>query len=84
MINVKVFGTTPPCARCKELTKRASKVAEKYAGQVTVTKYDAMSPDGDKYSIMLTPTLVINEKVVAVGKVPSENDIEKLIIKEIG
>ncbi len=84
MINVKVFGTTPPCARCKELTKRALKAAEKYPGRVTVTKYDAMSPEGDKYSIMMTPTLVINEKVVAVGKVSSENDIEKLIMKEIG
>ncbi|MBP1762904.1 MAG: Thioredoxin domain [Firmicutes bacterium] len=73
MINIKVFGTTPPCARCKELTKRAAKVA----------KFDAMSAEGDKYCIMMTPTLVINDKVVSIGKVPSEDDIEKLIKKEI-
>jgi thiol-disulfide isomerase/thioredoxin len=83
MIDVKVFGTTPPCARCKELTKRASRVAEKYPGKIAVTKFDAMSSEGDKYCIMMTPTLVINEKVVSVGKVPSEEDIEKLIKKEI-
>jgi protein-disulfide isomerase len=83
MLEVKVFGTTPPCARCKELTKRASRVAEKYPGKVTVTKFDAMSPEGDKYCVMMTPTLVINEKVVSVGKVPSEDDIEKLIKKEL-
>ena len=81
MINVKVFGTTPPCAKCKELTKRATKVAEKYPGQIEVTKFDAMSAEGDKYCIMMTPTLVINDKVVSIGKVPGEDEIEKMVKK---
>jgi hypothetical protein len=81
MISVKVFGTTPPCARCKEVTKRAIRVAEKYPGQVEVNKFDAMSDEGDKYGIMMTPTIVISDKVVSVGKVPTEGDIEKMIIK---
>ena len=79
MITVKVFGTTPPCAKCKELTRRAAKVAEKFPGQVEVIKQDALSPEGDKYGIMMTPTLVINDKVVSIGKVPAEADIEKMI-----
>jgi len=79
MITVKVFGTTPPCAKCKELTRRAAKVAEKFPGQVEVIKQDALSPEGDKYGIMMTPTLVINDKVVSIGKIPSEADIEKMI-----
>jgi disulfide oxidoreductase YuzD len=83
MINIKVFGTTPPCARCKEVTKRATKVAEKYPGKVAVTKYDAMSAEGDRYAIMMTPTIVINDKVVSVGKVPTEDDIEMMIRKEM-
>jgi len=83
MINVKVFGTTPPCARCKEVTKRAIKVAEKYPGQIEVNKFDALSSEGDKYGIMMTPTIVINDKVVSVGKVPTEGDIEKMIQKEM-
>jgi thiol-disulfide isomerase/thioredoxin len=48
MIEVKVFGTTPPCAKCKEVTKRANKVAEKYPGKIEVTKFDALSAEGDK------------------------------------
>jgi protein-disulfide isomerase len=84
MIEVKVFGTTPPCAKCKELTKRAMKVAEKFPGKIGVTKFDAMSAEGDKYCVMMTPTLVVNEKVVSIGKVPSEDDIEKMIKKEMG
>ncbi|OGN87699.1 MAG: hypothetical protein A2158_03515 [Chloroflexi bacterium RBG_13_46_14] len=81
MIEVKVFGTTPPCAKCKEVTKRANKVAEKYPGEIGVTHFDALSKEGDKYGILMTPTLVINDKVVSIGKVPSEDDIEKMITK---
>lgn len=83
MIEVKVFGTTPPYAKCKEVTKRANKVAEKYPGKIEVTKFDALSSEGDKYGIMMTPTIVINDKVVSIGKVPSEDDIEKMIVKEM-
>lgn len=79
MITVKVFGTTPPCAKCKELTRRATKVAEKYPGQIEIIKLDALSPEGDRYGIMMTPTLVINDQVVSIGKLPSEADIEKMI-----
>jgi len=84
MIEVKVFGTTPPCAKCKEVTKRATKVAERYPGKIGVTHFDALSAEGDKYGILMTPTIVINEKVVSIGKVPSEDDIEKMIVREIG
>ena len=83
MIEVKVFGTKPPCARCKEVTKRANEVAEKYPGSISVTHYDALSEEGDRYGIMMTPTLVIKDKVVSAGKVPSVDDIEKMIKKEM-
>ena len=84
MIEVKVFGTTPPCAKCKEVTKRANKVAEKYPGKVGVTHLNALSAEGERYGILMTPTIVINDKVVSFGKVPSEDDIEKMIKKEMG
>ena len=79
MIEVKVFGTTPPCVKCKEVTRRATKISEKYPGKVGVTHFDALSEEGDKYGIMMTPTIVINDKVVSIGKVPSEDDILEAI-----
>jgi protein-disulfide isomerase len=83
MIEVKVFGTTPPCAKCKEVTKRAQKVADKYPGEIAVAHLDALSEDGDRYGILMTPTIVINDKVVSIGKVPGEEDIEKMIKQEM-
>ena len=83
MIQVKIFGTTPPCARCKEMETRANKVAARYPGRVEVTKFDALSEEGDRYAVMLTPTLVINDRVVAAGKLLSEEEIEEYITKEM-
>jgi thiol-disulfide isomerase/thioredoxin len=83
MIQVKIFGTTPPCAKCKEVERRANNVAAKYCDRVAIAKFDALSAEGDKYGIMSTPTLVINDRVVAVGKLLSEEEIEKYIAKEL-
>jgi thiol-disulfide isomerase/thioredoxin len=83
MITVKVFGTTPPCAKCKEMERRARNVAQKYPGQVTVNKFDALSEEGNKYGVMLTPTVIANEKVIAVGKLISEDELENILKKEL-
>lgn len=83
MITVKVFGSTPPCAKCKEVEKRVMKVAEKYPGQLEVAKFDAISEEGRKYTVMFTPTVVINDKTVAAGEVISESELEKAIKKEL-
>lgn len=83
MIKLKVFGSTPPCAKCKEVEKRATKVALKYSGQVEVAKFAAISEEGRKYGVMFTPTVVINDKVVATGEVVSEGELEKAIKKEL-
>jgi len=83
MIIVKVFGATPPCAKCKEVEKRANKVASKYPDQVEVSKFEAISEEGLKYNVLFTPTVVINDKVVVSGGVISESDLEKAIKKEM-
>ena len=84
MITIKIFGTTPPCVKCKEVEKRALKVAGKYSGQVEVAKFDAISEEGRRYKVFFTPTVVINNKVIASGSVISESEIEKAVKREIG
>jgi protein-disulfide isomerase len=56
------------------------KVAKKFpVGEVEVKKYESMSAEGKKYGVLLTPTVIINEKVVSAGRGLSEKDYEKLI-----
>lgn len=83
-VKVLVFGTTPPCARCLEAERIARQAAENFpSGCVVVEKHDALSQAGRHFQIAVTPTIVVNEKKVAVGKVPSEAELVEIIGKEL-
>ena len=83
MVSIKIFGTTPPCAKCKEMEKRAQNIAARFSGDVDVAKFDALSEEGDRYGIMSTPTIVANDKIVSIGKLVTEEELEKIIQKEM-
>ena len=55
MLQIKVFGTIPPCANCKRAEKQAQLAAAKFPGQVEVLKLDVMSDEAQKYGLVTTP-----------------------------
>jgi len=69
MVTIKIFGTTPPCARCKRAEREARRAAERYPGQVEVVKLDALGPEADALGIVITPTVVVGDEVMGRGKV---------------
>jgi hypothetical protein len=42
MLQIKVFGTTPPCVNCKRAEREARKAAEQFPGQVEVVHLEAL------------------------------------------
>jgi thiol-disulfide isomerase/thioredoxin len=73
MMQVKVFGTTPPCAKCKRAEREAQKAAERFPGKVDVIHLDALGPEAEAYGLMVTPVIVVGERVVSTGQVlPAE------------
>ncbi|MCD4843193.1 MAG: thioredoxin family protein [Methanosarcinales archaeon] len=76
---VKVFGSEPPCAKCKMAYDVARKVQEQIGEGVFVEKHNALGEEGDKYGIMMTPTVVVADEIAVVGKVPSEKKLEQII-----
>ncbi|GAJ20658.1 unnamed protein product [marine sediment metagenome] len=73
MVTIKVFGPTPPCAKCKRAEREARKAAEQFPGQVEVVKLDALGPEAEAYGLMVTPTVVIDDEIIGTGKVvPAE------------
>ena len=72
MLTIKILGSG--CENCKRLawlTERTAQHLGIEAQIVKVTEY----PEIMKYNIMSTPGLVINEKVVSSGRIPSEAEI---------
>jgi hypothetical protein len=69
MLQIKVFGTTPPCANCKRAEREARKAAGKFPGQVEVLHLDALGPEAQEYGLMVTPVVVVGKEVVSTGRV---------------
>jgi small redox-active disulfide protein 2 len=80
---IKVFGGEPPCARCKSVEKGLNEAIKEMGLDVQVIHVSALSEEADKYDILTTPAVVINEKVVVKGIVPSKEELKKILEKEI-
>ncbi len=72
MINIKVLGSG--CPNCKRLEAIARKAVEGLGIEAEIEKVTNYS-EIMKYPILSTPGLVINEKVVSYGRIPSEEEI---------
>lgn len=84
MLQVKVFGTTPPCANCMRAEKQARRAAEQFPGQVEVVKLDAMGPEAEPYGLMSTPLVVVGDEVVGRGKVVPAKKLAEVIESQLG
>jgi hypothetical protein len=84
MLQIKVFGTTPPCANCKRAEREALKAAERFPGRVEVVHLDALGPEAQQYGLMVTPMIVVGDEVVGTGKVVRANELVPFIEAELG
>jgi small redox-active disulfide protein 2 len=76
MLTIKVLGSG--CANCKRVEQIARKVVTTLsldAEIIKVTDYNDIA----YYNILSTPGLVINEKVVSSGRIPSEAEITTFV-----
>ena len=84
MLQIKVFGTTPPCANCKRAKAQALKAAEQFPGQIEVVKLDALGAEAERYGLMTTPLVVVGDEVVGAGKVVPAAKLESIIKAKLG
>jgi len=75
-MEIKVLGTG--CAKCKSLEKITRKAVEELNLDATVTKVEDIQKIME-YSVMRTPALVIDEKVVLSGQLPKAVELKELI-----
>jgi len=72
MLTIKVLGSG--CANCKRVEQIAHKVVTEMgieAEVIKVTDYNDIA----SYNILSTPGLVINEKVVLSGRIPTPAEV---------
>lgn len=73
---IKILGTG--CAKCKTLEEKVKKTVEDLHLDATVSKVEDIM-DIMAYGIMRTPGLVIDEKVVMSGRLPSQSELNEFL-----
>jgi small redox-active disulfide protein 2 len=76
MMEIRVLGSG--CSRCNELEKRVKDALAELgvaAGVEHVTDLKQIAAMG----VLMTPGLVIDGRVVSQGKVPSKDELKKLL-----
>ncbi len=77
---IKILGTG--CAKCKKLETAALTAVAELGIDANVEKVTGLDDIMD-YGVMITPALVIDEKVVSSGKLLSANEIKALLGKGV-
>ncbi len=75
-MEIKVLGTG--CPKCKTLEKITREVVAQNNIDATITKVEDIS-EIIKFNIMSTPALVVDGKVVIKGRVPSNEELKKIL-----
>lgn len=77
-MEIKVLG--PGCVNCEKLAETVKQVVNDLSIEAHVTKVTDFA-EMAAYGMMASPGLVINEKLVSSGRIPSAEDIKALIEK---
>jgi small redox-active disulfide protein 2 len=79
-MEIKILGTG--CSNCKNLEKATREaVAELNLDATVVKEEDIVKIMG--YGIMRTPALVLDEKVLFYGRVPSVSELKDILMKKV-
>jgi small redox-active disulfide protein 2 len=76
MKKVQVLGTG--CPKCKKLAENAEAAAQALGVEYTIEKVTDIN-EIMKFGVMMTPALAIDGQVKVVGKVPSPEEIQRML-----
>ena len=77
-MEIKILGGG--CPKCKALEKLTREVIAETGIEVNISKVEDFM-EIMNYGVVSTPALVIDEKVVIKGRVPSEEEIKRLLLR---
>ena len=76
MIKLQILGTG--CPKCKKLAENAEAAVRALGGEFEIEKVTDIN-EIMKFGVMMTPALAVDGQVKVSGKVPSAEDIKKMI-----
>ncbi len=78
MLSIKVLG--PGCDNCHKVEENAREAVQQLGVEATIEKVTDRS-EFARYGLLYTPGLVVNEKLVSGGRIPSVAEVVGLLTK---
>lgn len=76
MKNVKVLGTG--CPKCEQLMKQTEQAVQELGLECSVEKITDIQQI-TSHGVMMTPALIVDGQIKVTGKVPSLDDLKKML-----
>lgn len=76
MKKLQILGTG--CPKCKKLTENTEAAAKALGIEYVLEKVTGIN-DIMKFGVMITPALVVDGQVKVAGRVPSPDDLKKML-----
>jgi len=76
MTKIEILGTG--CAKCKRLFANTEKAVKELNISVDLVKIETLDQIAER-GVMMTPALIINNEIVAEGRVPDVKEIKALL-----
>jgi small redox-active disulfide protein 2 len=80
MLTIKVLG--PGCANCGKVAEVAQQAVRTLGVEAAVEKVTDIH-EITKYRLLATPGLVINEKLVCAGRIPSPAEVTTWVVNAL-
>ena len=69
------------CPRCKKTAENTEQALKELAIEANVIKVEKLS-EISKYGVVLTPAFVVDGELKVFGRIPSVEEVKRLLIKE--
>jgi len=80
MLNIKVVGSG--CPNCQKLEALCNEVVSEKGFEANIEKVTDVN-DFEDLDVFITPGLIVNDKVLSQGKIPTKSTLEHWLNKEI-
>jgi hypothetical protein len=83
VVDIVIVVSPQSCDKCKRSIALAHDMVREFPGRVAVRIFDVLAPDAERYGVVLPPTVVVADFMLASGQVPKRDVLRRLIQEEL-